>query len=62
MGELVNLKEYKEKVIEKEIAEMRAELEVIMSTWPEIEGSGFFLSLAEMDRIERIWAEEKSKK
>jgi hypothetical protein len=62
MGELVNLKEYKEKVINKEIAEMRKELEAIMSSWPETEGSGFFLSLEEMERIERIWVEEKSKK
>lgn len=62
MGELVCLEEYKEKVIEKEIAEMRKELEAIMSSWPEEEGSGYFLSLEEMDRIEKIWLNERNEK
>lgn len=62
MGELVYLKEYKEKVINKEIAEMRKELEAIMSSWPEEEGGGYFLSLEEMDRIEKIWLNERNKK
>ena len=62
MGELVYLEKYKEKAIEKEIAEMRKELDAIMSTWPEEEGSGYFLSLEEMDRIEKIWLNERNKK
>jgi hypothetical protein len=61
MGELVCLEEYKEKVILKEIAKLREELEVIMSSWPEEESRGFFLSLEEMDRIEKLWLEEKRK-
>jgi hypothetical protein len=62
MGELVCLKEYKEKVIDKEIAEMRKELDAIMSSWPEEEGSGYVLSLEEMARIEKLWLNERNKK
>jgi hypothetical protein len=62
MGELVCLEEYKEKVILKEIAEMRKELELIMSSLPEEESTGYFLSLEEMDNIEKIWLNERNKK
>ncbi len=61
MGELVCLEKYKENVILKEIAELRQELELIMSLWPGEEASGYFLSLEEMDRIEKLWLEEKRK-
>ena len=62
MGELVCLEEYKEKVIEKELTELRKELELIMSSWPEEESTGYFLSLAEMDDIEKTWLNERNKK
>ena len=61
MGELVDLNEYKDKLMLEEIAELRKELELIMSSWPKEEGSGYFLSLEEMDRIEKLWLEEKRK-
>lgn len=61
MDNVVDLKEYKNMLLLKEIAEMKRELELIMASWPEDLGSGYFLSIDEMDRIERIWAEEKSK-
>ena len=61
MGDLVDLDEYKVKLMLEEIAELRKELELIMSLWPEEEGSGYFLSLEEMDRIEKLWLEEKRK-
>jgi|TARA_R110000765_G_C18437065_1_gene546428 hypothetical protein len=62
MGELVCLEEYKEKAFLEEIAELRAELELIMSTWPEEDGSGYFLSLEETARIEQEWLKEKRTK
>jgi hypothetical protein len=61
MGDLVDLNEYKDKLILEEIAELRQELELIMSLWPGEEASGYFLSLEEMDRIEKLWLEEKRK-
>ncbi|HIG58504.1 MAG TPA: hypothetical protein EYQ21_03755 [Flavobacteriales bacterium] len=61
MGDLVDLNEYKDKLLLEEIAELRKELELIMSSWPKEEGSGYFLSLEEMDRIEKLWLEEKRK-
>ncbi len=61
MGELVDLNEYKDKLMLEEIAELRKELELIMSRWPKEEDSGYFLSLEEMDRIEKLWLEEKRK-
>tara|TARA_B100000131_G_scaffold320565_1_gene369020 strand:- start:4202 stop:4390 length:189 start_codon:yes stop_codon:yes gene_type:complete len=61
MDNVIDLKEYKDRLLLKEIAEMRRELELIMASWPEDLGNGYFLSIEEMDRIERIWAEEKSK-
>jgi hypothetical protein len=62
MGELVCLEKYKEKVIEEELTELRKELELIMSSLPEEESSGYFLSLEEMDNIEKIWLNERNKK
>ena len=62
MGELVCLEEYKNKILEEEVSELRKQLELIMDSLPEVECSGYFFSLEEMERIERIWAEEKSKK
>jgi len=62
MGELVYLEEYKENVVLKEIAEMRKELELIMSSLPEEESCGYFLTLEEMDNIEKIWLNERNKK
>jgi len=62
MGELVCLEKYKEKVIEEELTELRKELELIMSSLPEEESTGYFLSLEEMDNIEKIWLEERNKK
>ena len=62
MGELVCLEEYKEKVIEKELTELRKELELIMSSLPEEESCGYFLSLEEMDDIEKTWLNERNKK
>lgn len=53
MGELVSLKEYKEKVILNEIAELTEELEMILSFWPEPEACGYFLSLEETNHIEK---------
>lgn len=61
MGELVNLEEYKNKKILEEINDLRVELKKIMSSWPEEESKGYFLSLEEMDRIEKLWLEEKRK-
>ena len=61
MGDLVILEEYKDKLILKEITELREELELIMSSWPKEECSGYFLSLEEMDRLEKLWLEEKRK-
>jgi hypothetical protein len=62
MGELVCLEKYKEKVIEEELTELRKELELIMSSLPEEESTGYFLSLEEMDNIEKIWLNERNKK
>lgn len=62
MGELVCLEDYKNKILEEEIFELRKQLQLVMSSLPEIEPTGFFLSLEDMENIERIWAEEKSKK
>lgn len=62
MGELIYLEEYKNKILEDEIFELRRQLQLVISSLPEIEPSGFFLTLEEMDRIEKAWAEEKSKK
>ena len=62
MGELVCLEKYKEKVIEEELTELRKELELIMSSLPEEESVGYFLSLEEMDNIEKIWLNERNKK
>jgi|TARA_R110000787_G_scaffold54471_4_gene126748 hypothetical protein len=62
MGELVCLEEYKEKAFLQEIAELRVELELIMSSWPEEESTGYFLSLEEMDDIEKTWLNERNKK
>lgn len=61
MGDLVDLDEYKDKLLLEEIAGLRKELELIMSSWPKEEGNGYFLSLEEMDRIEKLWLEEKRK-
>jgi hypothetical protein len=61
VGDLVYLEEYKEEVMLEEIAELRKELELIMSTWPDEERNGYFLSLEDMDRIEKLWLEEKRK-
>jgi hypothetical protein len=61
MGDLVDLDEYKDKLLLEEIAELRKELELIMSSWPREEACGYFLSLEEMDRIEKLWLEEKRK-
>lgn len=60
MGELVYLEEYKDKLLRKEIDELREEIQRVMSSWPD-PSSGYFLSLEEMDRIEKLWLEEKEK-
>ena len=62
MGELICLEEYKNKILEEEIFELRKQLQLVISSLPEVEPTGFFLSLEDMENIERIWAEEKSKK
>ena len=59
MGELVSLKEYKEKVILNEIAELTMELEMILSFWPEAEARGYYLSLEETNHIENEWLNEQ---
>jgi hypothetical protein len=61
MGDLIYLEEYKEKIINEEIAELRKELQEIMSTWPHDPGTGYFLSLEDMDKIEKLWDDEKRK-
>ena len=62
MGELICLEEYKNKILEEEIFDLRKQLQLVISSLPEVEPTGFFLSLEDMENIERIWAEEKSKK
>jgi hypothetical protein len=61
MGDLVNLNEYKENLLEQEIIELRKELKLIMESLPEVEQEGYYLSLEEMRQIEAIWLEERRK-
>jgi hypothetical protein len=61
MGDLVNLNEYKENLLEQEIIELRKELKLIMASLPEVEQEGYYLSLEEMRQIEAIWLEERRK-
>ena len=61
MGDLVDLNEYKEKLILEEIAELRKELQEIMSRWPAEPTTGYFLSLEDMNKMVKIWGDEKRK-
>lgn len=61
MGDLVNLHEYKENLLEQEIIELRKELKLIMESLPEPTQEGYYLSLEEMRQIEAIWLEERRK-
>ena len=61
MGDLIYLEEHKEKIIDEEIAELRKELQEIMAAWPDEPSTGYFLSLEDMDKIEKSWVDEKRK-
>lgn len=62
MGEVINLDEYKQKTIEDEIKNLRIELEIIMSSWPEDLHQGYFLSLEEQQSITDRWSAFGEKK
>lgn len=61
MGELICLEEYRERRLLEEVDRLKRELQYMMSILPEPEMSGYYLSLEDMEKIERIWDEERRK-
>ncbi len=61
MGDLIYLEEYKEKIINEEIAELKKKLQEIMVRWPAEPTTGYFLSLEDMNKMVEAWADEKRK-
>jgi hypothetical protein len=62
LGDLVYLDEYRGEVLDNEIVELKRELQLIMSAWPDKDCSGYFLSLEEMEQVEKKWLEERKRK
>lgn len=61
MGELIFLEEYKERILLEEVEQLKKEVKYMMSLLPEPEIGGYYLSLEDMEKIERIWDEERRK-
>ena len=61
MDNLIYLDEYRNKKLLEEIQELKVELAQILNGF-DLEPKGYFLSLEEMEKMERAWAEKERQK
>lgn len=60
MDNLIYLDEYRNRKLLEEIKELKFELSQILNNF-DLEPSGYFLSLEEMENMEREWEKESEK-